>query len=44
MHVASDDFGQVADRILWFKTGIHVYDMVELAEAYATKRSSPQPE
>lgn len=41
---SSDDFGQVADRILWFKTGIHVYDMVELAEAYATKRSSPQPE
>ena len=29
------DFGAAADRVLWFKTGIHVYDVVELAEEYA---------
>ena len=34
---ASEDFGGVADRVLWFKTGIHVYDLVELAEQYATR-------
>jgi len=33
---ADEDFGDVADRVLWFKSGIHVYDMVELAEAYAS--------
>jgi predicted nuclease of restriction endonuclease-like RecB superfamily len=32
---ASEDFGTAADRVLWFKTGIHVYDVVELADAYA---------
>jgi predicted nuclease of restriction endonuclease-like RecB superfamily len=32
---ASEDFGQAADRVLWFKTGIHVYDVVELAETFA---------
>jgi len=26
-----------ADRILWFKTGIHVYDLVQLADQYANK-------
>jgi predicted nuclease of restriction endonuclease-like RecB superfamily len=36
---ASDEFGSSADRILWFKTGIHVYDVVELAEQYATGTS-----
>jgi predicted nuclease of restriction endonuclease-like RecB superfamily len=36
---ASDEFGSSADRILWFKTGIHVYDVVELAEQYATRTS-----
>lgn len=34
---ASEDFGAAADRILWFKTGIHVYDVVELADAYASQ-------
>jgi predicted nuclease of restriction endonuclease-like RecB superfamily len=34
---ADEDFGNVADRVLWFKTGIHVYDVVELAEEYASK-------
>jgi hypothetical protein len=33
---ASEEFGRAADRVLWFKTGIHVYDLVELAERYAT--------
>ncbi|MDL0129910.1 DUF790 family protein [Halobacterium salinarum] len=32
---ASEDFGRPADHVLWFKTGIHVYDMVELAETVA---------
>ena len=32
---ASEEFGNTADRVLWFKTGIHVYDMVELAERFA---------
>ena len=32
---ASSDFGATADRVLWFKTGIHVYDVVDLAEEYA---------
>ena len=33
---ASEEFGATADRVLWFKTGIHVYDVVELAEQHAT--------
>jgi predicted nuclease of restriction endonuclease-like RecB superfamily len=32
---ASEDFGTAAERVLWFKTGIHVYDIVDLAEEYA---------
>ena len=31
---ASNEFGSAADRVLWFKTGIHVYDVVDLAEQY----------
>lgn len=38
---ASEEFGSTADRILWFKTGIHVYDMVELAEAHAINGRPP---
>jgi predicted nuclease of restriction endonuclease-like RecB superfamily len=34
---ASEDFGTAADRVLWFKTGIHVYDVVDLAGIYATQ-------
>lgn len=30
-----DDFGAAADRVLWFKTGIQVYDVVDLAETFA---------
>ena len=33
---SDEDFGDVADRVLWFKTGMHVYDVVELAEMYAS--------
>ncbi len=33
---ASEEFGSAADRVLWFKTGMHVYDVVDLAEQYAT--------
>jgi predicted nuclease of restriction endonuclease-like RecB superfamily len=32
---ADEAFGDAAERVLWFKTGIHVYDVVELAEEYA---------
>lgn len=34
---ASEDFGSAAERVLWFKTGIHVYDVVELVEEYASR-------
>ena len=34
---ASEDFGDAAERVLWFKTGIHVYDVVDLAEEYAIR-------
>ena len=37
---ANEEFGQAVDRVLWFKTGIHVYDVVELAETFA---SAPRP-
>jgi len=33
---ADEDFGDAADRVLWFKSGIHVYDVVELGEQYAS--------
>jgi predicted nuclease of restriction endonuclease-like RecB superfamily len=33
---ADEDFGNVSERVLWFKSGIHVYDVVELAEEYAS--------
>jgi predicted nuclease of restriction endonuclease-like RecB superfamily len=32
----SEDIDLGAARVLWFKTGIHVYDMVDLVEEYAT--------
>jgi len=32
---SSEDFEGMDDRVLWFKSGIHVYDVVELAEEYA---------
>jgi len=32
---SSEDFEGIDDRVLWFKSGIHVYDVVELVEEYA---------
>lgn len=34
---AEEDFGAAADRVLWFKTGSHVYDVVVLAKEYAAR-------
>jgi len=39
---ASGDFEGMDDRVLWFKSGIHVYDVVELAENYGIEISPPQ--
>ena len=36
LECSADDFGEREDRVLWFKSGIHVYDVVEFAEEYAT--------
>ena len=36
---SSEDFAGMDDRVLWFKSGIHVYDVVELAEEYAVEVS-----
>ncbi|GAA0465204.1 DUF790 family protein (plasmid) [Halococcus dombrowskii] len=36
----SEDIDIEAARVLWFKTGIHVYDVVDLAERYATQAPS----
>ena len=33
----SEDIDLEAERLLWFKTGIHVYDVVDLAEEYAVQ-------
>ena len=38
---ASEEFGSAGDRVLWFKTGIHVYDVVDLAEQFAGASQSP---
>ena len=34
---SADDFDGMDERVLWFKSGIHVYDVVDLAEEYATE-------
>lgn len=34
---AEENFGAAADRVLWFKTGIRVYDIVDLAEEYVVR-------
>ena len=36
----SEDIDLGADRVLWFKTGIHVYDVVDLVEEYTVPTSS----
>ncbi|MFC6893769.1 DUF790 family protein [Halopenitus salinus] len=38
---ASEEFGRTADRVLWFKTGIHVYDVVDLAETVTVPSETP---
>ncbi len=39
---SSEDFEGMDDRVLWFNSGIHVYDVVELAENYAVEASLSQ--
>jgi predicted nuclease of restriction endonuclease-like RecB superfamily len=39
---SSDDFDGMDNRVLWFKSGIHVYDVVELTEKYAINISPSQ--
>ncbi|GAB7092522.1 DUF790 family protein [Halorubrum luteum] len=39
---SSEDFDGLDDRILWFKSGIHVYDVIELAKEYAVEFSPRQ--
>ena len=36
---SAEDFEGIDNRVLWFKSGIHVYDVVELAEEYAVEAS-----
>jgi predicted nuclease of restriction endonuclease-like RecB superfamily len=36
---SDDDFDGIDERVLWFKSGIHVYDVVELVEDYALDSS-----
>ena len=35
LECSAEDFEGASDRLLWFKSGIHVYDVVELAENHA---------
>ena len=35
LECSADDFEGASDRLLWFKSGIHVYDVVEVAEDHA---------
>jgi len=37
---SAEEFEGMDDRVLWFKSGIHVYDVVELAEKYAVEVST----
>jgi predicted nuclease of restriction endonuclease-like RecB superfamily len=39
---SGEDFGEAADRVLWFKSGIHVYDVVDLVEQYAVPVAESQ--
>jgi predicted nuclease of restriction endonuclease-like RecB superfamily len=32
---SAEDFEGASERVLWFKSGIHVYDLVDLAETHA---------
>jgi predicted nuclease of restriction endonuclease-like RecB superfamily len=42
LECSAEDFGGMDDRVLWFKSGIHVYDVVEMAEEYAIEGSPAQ--
>lgn len=35
----SEDIDLEAERLLWFKTSIHVYDVIDLAEKHAVQTS-----
>ena len=39
----SEDIDLAADRVLWFKTGIHVYNVVDLAEECAVQAGPAGP-
>uniref|UniRef100_UPI003EBAFA74 DUF790 family protein n=1 Tax=Halococcus sp. AFM35 TaxID=3421653 RepID=UPI003EBAFA74 len=39
----SEDIDLGTERLLWFKTGIHVYDVVDLAEKYAVQAAPAGP-
>ena len=41
LECSADDFEGASARVLWFKSGIHVYDVVELAEAHAIDGRAP---
>ena len=41
LECSADDFEGASDRVLWFKSGIHVYDVVELVEAHAINGRPP---
>jgi predicted nuclease of restriction endonuclease-like RecB superfamily len=34
---SADDFKQIDDQLLWFKSGMHLYDILESAEEYAVQ-------
>jgi hypothetical protein len=42
LECSADDFEGASDRVLWFKSGIHVYDLVELAEEHAVGMSASE--
>jgi hypothetical protein len=42
LECSADDFKETSDRVLWFKSGIHVYDLVELAEEHAVGMSASE--
>ena len=40
LECSADDFEGTSDQLLWFKSGIHVYDVVEVAEDHAIQSVS----
>ena len=41
LECSADEFERASHCVLWFKSGIHVYDVVELAEAHAIDGRAP---